>query len=284
MPSPFPGMDPYLERYWGDVHHRVCTYVCDALQPHVRPQLLARVEERLVIESERPYRRPIFPDVLIESGRGGRPGRGGTTAGVAEPLVLQVLEDDRRTEGFISIVDPKDGNRLVTVVEFLSPTNKQPGRDQDAYWQKQVERRDAGVTLVEVDLLRAGRWTVRASREIVPESHQRPYRACVRRGWGPTAYEFYHMPLRARLDKIAIPLRDGDRDAVLDLQAIIDQAYVNGAYDSIKYDRPADPPLDADDAAWAEALLIKAGVRKPPGGGRRPAATRPAKPNSRSKP
>ena len=32
MPSPFPGMDPYLEQFWGDIHHRFITYACDQLQ------------------------------------------------------------------------------------------------------------------------------------------------------------------------------------------------------------------------------------------------------------
>ena len=26
MPSPFPGMDPYLEQHWGDVHHNLISF------------------------------------------------------------------------------------------------------------------------------------------------------------------------------------------------------------------------------------------------------------------
>ena len=33
MASPFPGMDPYLEQFWGDVHHALITYARDQLQP-----------------------------------------------------------------------------------------------------------------------------------------------------------------------------------------------------------------------------------------------------------
>jgi hypothetical protein len=32
MPSPFPGMDPYLEASWRDVHSRLIIYVTDTIQ------------------------------------------------------------------------------------------------------------------------------------------------------------------------------------------------------------------------------------------------------------
>jgi hypothetical protein len=42
MPSPFPGMDPYLEGYlWSDVHHRLATQISDQLMPLLRPQYVA---------------------------------------------------------------------------------------------------------------------------------------------------------------------------------------------------------------------------------------------------
>ncbi|MFQ6042589.1 MAG: DUF4058 family protein, partial [Candidatus Poribacteria bacterium] len=43
MPSPFPGMDPYLENpvWWPDFHHSFITYARDALQPGLRPRYRA---------------------------------------------------------------------------------------------------------------------------------------------------------------------------------------------------------------------------------------------------
>ncbi len=263
--SPFPGMDPYLELYWGDVHARLCTYICDALQPQIRPKLIARVEERLVIEAERPAPRSSRPDVRIDEDRGGRPIRRRQAAGgvgIAEPLILKYLKSESATEAFIHIIDPRSGDELVTAIEILSLSNKRAGRDHRRYRRNQERLADAGVSLVEIDLLRAGRWTVQATEEMVPESQRQPYRVCVHRSWGEMAYEFYHLPLRARLPKIRIPLREGDPDAVLDLRAVVNKVYANGAYDSLKYGRPADPPLRGEDAAWADALLVKAGKRK----------------------
>jgi hypothetical protein len=48
------------------------------------------------------------------------------------------------------------GNRIVTVIEFLSPTNKVRGPGQDEYLKKQSELRQGGVNLVEIDLVRSG--------------------------------------------------------------------------------------------------------------------------------
>ena len=47
MKSPFPGMDPYIERYWHEVHHRLITYAGDELQVRLPPHLSARIEERV---------------------------------------------------------------------------------------------------------------------------------------------------------------------------------------------------------------------------------------------
>src|SRR5437870_7625262 len=63
--SPFPGMDPYLEQHWEDVHQRLIVYACDALQPHLPEDLRARVEERVFIESESERLRHIVPDVHV---------------------------------------------------------------------------------------------------------------------------------------------------------------------------------------------------------------------------
>jgi hypothetical protein len=47
MKSPFPGMDPYLDRHWSDVRARLIVYISDQLQPQLGGSLRARVEERL---------------------------------------------------------------------------------------------------------------------------------------------------------------------------------------------------------------------------------------------
>jgi hypothetical protein len=249
-------MDPYLEQYWRDVHHRLITYTCDLLQPDLPEQLRARVEERVFVESDDPEYRTFYPDVHVFER--GRPEEAAPAAesGVAleEPLVVH-LANDPLSQGYIEIVDAGSGNRVVTVIEFLSPSNKVPGDGQELYVRKQREVRAAGVSLIEIDLTRLGRRVMVLPPERIPPSYRTTYQICVIRGWAPQKVEVYRAPLQRRLPKIRVPLRESDADVLLDLQQLVDQCYRNGRYDDLDYRAQPAPPLEAGDAAWADELL-----------------------------
>src|SRR5438874_6255874 len=115
MPSPFPGMDPYLEQFWGDIHHALITYARDQLQGVLPGDLRARVEERVFVESPLGRERTMYPDIrVVERGRRqrGKPAASGAVA-VAEPLRIR-LPDEPVTQGFIEIIDLSTGRRVVT--------------------------------------------------------------------------------------------------------------------------------------------------------------------------
>ena len=175
MNSPFPGMDPYLEEHWRDIHHRFLTYACDTLQEHLPGDLRARLEERAYVEPESGDGRGIYPDVRVVE----YPASGGGTAAaaevaVAEPLVIE-RESEPVTEGSIEIVDVASGNRVVTAVELLSESNKVPGEGQDLYRKKQREYLGGGVSLVEIDLLRSGTRVLAVPHSAIPRSHRTTY-------------------------------------------------------------------------------------------------------------
>jgi len=215
-------MDPYLEGHWRDVHHRLVTYACDQIQTRLPPDLRARVEERVFLEAEG-----------------------------SEPV----------TEGYIEIVDAGSGNRVVTVIEFLSPSNKVPGEGQVLYRRKQQEMLAAKVSLVEVDLTRGDRRVLPIPEALVPLAHRTAYLACARRGRNPLVAEFYPIRLADRLPAIRIPLRETDADVPLELQPLVDQCYHNGRYDNLNYRAEPNPPLCGDEAAWAAELLRSQGLR-----------------------
>jgi hypothetical protein len=52
MKSPFPGMDPYLESRWSNVHHTLLTFIKMELQPLLPPGLRARTQERILLEDQ----------------------------------------------------------------------------------------------------------------------------------------------------------------------------------------------------------------------------------------
>src|ERR1700720_2115972 len=123
MVSPFPGMDPYLEAHWRDVHAGLVIYARDALQGVLPGSLRARVEESVLLETPQGLGdHPLFPDVRVVdyTSKRGLETRREPGAAVAEPLVVEI-EPEPATETYLEIIDREGGNRVVTVIEFLSP-------------------------------------------------------------------------------------------------------------------------------------------------------------------
>jgi len=263
MPSPFPGMDPYLERHWGDVYSSLVQYARDSIRPGLPIDLYARVEERVFVESPWDNTDTMVPDVHVVEHpfrrRSGEPVQ--SDVAVAEPVVLHLPEEEIH-ETYVEIRDAKSGHRVVTVIEVLSPSNKRDGDGRDKYLEKQNELRAADVSLVEIDLLRSGRPMFSISPELLPESHRTEYRVCVRRGWSPKNLELYALPLKQPLPGIPVPLRHRDESVTLDLQAVFNQVYENGDYEmTVDYTADPAPPLSPDDAKWADAMLREKGRR-----------------------
>ena len=260
--SPFPGMDPWMETHWGDVHGKLAAYAADALNLILPPALRATIEERIILEPETnlAYR----PDVAIRKERAGTftpfqtftPGGGTATTLIGDPFVIRITSAatvaDPMTERFIKIEDEQE--KIVTTIEWISPTNK---IDLLAMRQFQAKRRRVlgrGANAVEIDLTREGGPTARGrllEPVEIPEPQQREYVAVVCRGTDPSQAEVYSLGLRDRLPAIRIPLRPTDADVPLDLQALVDATWRNGRYWQTDYARPLDPPLPAEDAAWA---------------------------------
>jgi hypothetical protein len=273
MNSPFPGLDPYLERHWGDVHQALVTYIRNQLQPSLPGDLRARMQERVTIESPG-MRHEYYPDVRVVERPRRRPARAGTAVaervatartadGVPTPAVPIVIHRDTEpvTESSIEIVDVKSGHRVITSIEVLSPANKHAGDGQRLFLQKRDDLTRAGVNTVEIDLLRGGDRILMIRREQIPPSHRTDYQICIWRAVQPGSVFIDKAPLRERLPVIAIPLRPADPDALLDLQLVVDQSYRNGGYDDIDYADESEPRLTKTDARWAGALLKKQGRR-----------------------
>ena len=253
-------MDPWLELFWRDVHARLIIYIADHLQLQLPEPLVARAEEDVCVDAEAEEPRMLRPDVSLAEDHPEEGGGGVATLAppsrVVEPLLFRAAEPEvhRRVE----IIDPASGGRVVTAIEVLSPSNKLPGKPRLAYESKQRDFLASGVNFVEIDLVRQGEWVFSMDEALLPASKRAPYMVCVFRATRPEFHAIYPLPLRERLPRIAIPLRARDRDVVLDLQKVIDQAYQGGRYNRTDYRRPLKPPLPPEDAAWAAKLLRKA--------------------------
>jgi hypothetical protein len=266
MANPFPGMNPYLEdrALWNDFHARLAVYISNQLQPQVRPRYVTRVEARIYLEFAA---REIVPDVALLRRKSESPDKG---VAVMEPecdapLILQVVETPR-TERAVHIYDRENEMRLVTVIEVLSPSNKDTRSDgRELYLRKQQELLHSEVNLVEIDLLRGGDYTLAAPLKLLQAEAPSGwhYLIGVNCYYDRERYYLYPRTVRERLPVIPIPLLADDKPAKLDVQAVVEQCYADGAYEmSIDYRRaPPLPAFSADDAQWIDALLREKGVR-----------------------
>jgi Protein of unknown function (DUF4058) len=263
MKSPFPGMDPYLQQYWGDVHSSLVIYARDQLYANLPTGLIARAQERVYVEREDEPDRSLYPDVHVVERPQAKITSEAVAGGVAlaEPLIVH-FRNEPVTERFIEILDAKSGLRVITIIEVISPTNKVPGRGYKLFRQKQKEAKRAGVSLVEIDLILRGKRVLSVPLSRIKYQYRTRYQAIVRRGCKWDEAEVYPIHLRERLPTIGIPLRESEPDVPLNLQDILERAYQIGHYEDIDYQEDADPPLEGHDAEWADALLRAAGKRK----------------------
>jgi len=275
MPSPFPGMDPYLEdaSLWRDVHQRLITYIADALQPQIMPHYVARIDERVQIgEPPRDVRSDVVVSGASRSSNGGS-ARAESSGGVAvavsavatavevdTPVLLPIPDEYR--EPFIAITDPR-GRHVITVIEVLSPTNKtHAGEGYTQYARKRRELFRSEVNVVEIDLLRDGLPTVAAEADPVVTVPPHSYLVSVSRAARRHEYEVYPFTLRDRLPRVAVPLGAADADVALDLPSLFARCYDNGGFTAIvDYRTEPAPPLDAEQTTWADALLREKGLR-----------------------
>jgi hypothetical protein len=236
----FPGMDPYLETplLWPGVHASFIVYIRDFLQPLLRPRYLAAIEERVYLEGPD---RDMIPDVRLHHHRPD-----------ASPLEIH--------ETYLAVLDRQFGQRVIALIEVLSPTNKYAGPGRNSYLAKQGEVLRGAAHLIEIDLLRAGPHVLAVPERVARREAEYDYLASVNRARDlREEYELYPRLLRNRLPRVRIPLAGDDPDVLLDLQAVLERVYELGAYDDrLAYDQPCVPALQADDQAWANQLIAQA--------------------------
>lgn len=257
MKSPFPGMDPYLETRWGDVHSSLAIYGRDLLNRSLPAGLIARAEERTIVSASDEDVRHMVPDVSVFERGVGQPSlRPGNGVALADSLCL-VLDEVEIRQRYLEIRDARSGGRVITVIEFVSPANKRPGDGLDKYRQKQQECHEGDISLVEIDLTRSGDRSLVMPVSRLPRDQRTTYLAVVSRAVDSRHAWVYRLPLRQRLGGIPIPLRPADEEIVLDLQSLVDQAYENGRYaQELTYTEPLNPPLSPDEEQWARELPL----------------------------
>ena len=140
------------------------------------------------------------------------------------PIQVRLPAVDVQRQRYVEIRDRRNRS-LVTVIEFLSPSNKRSGPDREQYLTKRGGILASRAHLVEIDLLRC--------QTALPTESPRPdctYSVLVSRRERRPSADFWSIGLRDRLPSIPVPLRPGQPDATLDLQAVLDRVYDEGGF------------------------------------------------------
>jgi len=257
MPSPFPGMDPYLEgSEWTSVHTELSSEIARQLAPKLRPRYIARTTRRFVtdtLDDVTITTGDLYPDVgVFKSAHPAREREEMITV-APPPLQLATVIPERVPHVTVEIRDVAH-RTLVTAIEVLSPTNKR-GAGYREYLEKRQRLLHSTAHLMEIDLLRAGQRV--PMREPLPAA---PYFVFLSRAERRPVMDVWPIQLDMRLPVVPVPLLAGDPDVTLDLQLALNTVYDALNYDlSVDYTRSPESPLPASAAAWAADLLRAAG-------------------------
>ncbi len=260
MPSPFPGMDPYLEGYlYPDVHQRLATKLSQLLTPQLRPRYVARLAVS-VIEDETGEAEigVMYPDVeVIRSIKESAPlySTAQTPLTVPDvPLTISdaplLLPNNLKYRQVTVEIRTASQDQLVTSIEILSPVNKRdPGLSQ--YRAKRRRLHQGRVHLLELDLLRRGQRVLNFK-----SLNEAPYLVTLTRA-AADQIEAWPLHLQDKLPVVPVPLHPPDEPVALDLQSALNAIYAEAAYDlSINYTAGPPPPvLSSADAELVGNLL-----------------------------
>lgn len=258
MPSPLPGMDPYLEgSLWMTVHTQFSAEIARQLAPKLRPKYLALTTERFVMEEPESVAvatSSVYPDVgVAESGQAGHLIGGGVSTA---PLQLTTVIPTAVPHVTVEIRDVAR-RRLVTAIEVLSATNKR-STGYDEYLTKRRRILLSSAHLMEIDLLHVGRR--------VPMQQALPaacYFVFLSRAENRPWTDVWPIRLQDRLPTVPVPLLAGDADVPLDLQLALTNVYDLLGYDlAVDYRQPLEISISAEEVQWIEQQLRGSGARQ----------------------
>jgi hypothetical protein len=268
MPSPFPGMDPFLEvsPRWESFHAWFMRELARKTLPKAQHLGCWIDVERSVYQRE-PSGEIVLvgePDqsvgVDVASPAWNQPSPAPGAVALAEPKAIHEVALDPATlervkQDYLVVRELGQFPRVLAVVEVLSPANKS-GNYVARYREKRMKFLTSRAHFMEIDFLRAG---ANPSRQLFPELPGTPYFILVAR---KTALgrneEGFPLRLQDPLPVIGLPLGPPRPDLPLDLPSAFAAAYdLSIRPGSIRYaeEAPPEPPLSAADASWVNELI-----------------------------
>lgn len=252
MPSPFPGMDPYLEHpdLWPEVHSRLLVAIADYLGPQLRPKYRVAIEKRVYEDTagDLLIGRPDVAVLRVPTRQ--QDATAPHSIAVVEPVIVELPMPEEIQERYLEIREAGTG-AVVTTLELISPSNKRSGKGRQQYEEKRLKILSSQTHLVEVDLIRAFQ-----PLPLLNINEPSLYRILVSHADQRPRAELYPFNLRRSIPAFPLPLQSDDADVMVDLQLLLSQVYERASYDlAIDYAQAPIPPLSDEDRAWAATLL-----------------------------
>jgi hypothetical protein len=255
MPSPFPGMDPYLEHpeLWPGLHHWLIIEIARLLSPQLRPKYLVSVEVRIYETADDNLSIGI-PDINVIQSKNTTElitSNVAVAARPTQPLIVNIPMLYQVREGYLEIRE-RGNQELITLIEILSPSNKRTGKGRKMYEEKREEILSSRTHLIEIDLLRRGQ-----KMPVIGNDIDSNYRVLVCRGNRRPKADLYAFNVQDPMPAFPLPLRSGDTEPIIDLQELFTQIYDIASYDlKIDYRNwEVIPALSEADTIWANAWL-----------------------------
>jgi len=229
MPSPFPGMNPWMEapELWPGVHAALISEIRSRLNSIMPTRYFADVEERIILcDVDDPMIRLIIPDVTVrESSNPVMLDSPSSVVATITPALQAHVSEPQFKERHI-VIRTSDSESIVTAIEILSPANKWKGSaSRTSYLSKRRDLLRSEAHFIEIDLLRAGNRT-----EPAAGMGRADYLIWLSRSEDRSKVDYWPTPLESPLPTIPVPLLPGDADVALDLQAVVHDVYDRSGY------------------------------------------------------
>lgn len=262
MPSPFPGMNPYLESpaIWSSFHTRLLVAIADTLAPMLRPNYYIEVETRTYrednSEDEEDELLVGIPDAAVLSATVSKQPQdndleSATTPTQKRPQPIALPMPLTLKERYLEIREIGT-ETVITVIEVLSPKNKKRGKGRIAYERKRSRILGSLSHLVEIDLLRAN-----PPMTMLGQVQPTHYRIVVSRSDQRPQADLYGFDLSEPIPCFPLPLKPEEPEPMVDLQAIVAGVCERAGYNErLDYQQPVPlPALSQTDQQWIDGLL-----------------------------
>ena len=253
MPSPFPGMNPYLElpSLWHEFHNRLIVAISDALTSHLQPKYYIAVETRTYLNDDNPELLVGIPDAIVLTTSKTPAVQPTATAMQTRPKQIRLPMPVEVKERYLEVREVGT-HQVITVIEVLSPKNKRKGEGRTVYEKKRQRVLGSSSHLVEIDLLREY-----TPMPMIGVEETSDYRIMVSRATTRPMADLYEFQLREPIPSFSLPLKPDDPELAVNLQVILLGVYDRGSYQfRIDYHQPVPPPkLSEANQQWVDELL-----------------------------